>query len=192
MTGSEVPTAPGTAEERVRAEAMEVAKRVGEGTDGIRVPTELVEEPTEPRKALEPEKALWLRVREMSVAEKVKLALRGNKDARLILIRDTNKMIRRCVLQNPRIGDSEVVAIAGNRSSDDDSLRFIAEKREWAQNYEVRRALAVNPKTPLMLAMRFVGLLLERDLRQVSRSKNVPETIAAQARRLLHARHERK
>ena len=167
-------------------EVADIARAVEAGEDQIAVPAELLQEPPPPARSL------YARIVTMTVAEKVKLALRGNQDARAILIRDTNKLIRRCVLHNPRLTDAEVVAIAGNRSSDDDSLRFIAEKREWVANAEVRRALAVNPKTPIPLALRFVGLLPDRELRLVARSKNVPEAVAAQARRLLAARQERK
>src|SRR5262245_60799760 len=105
------------------------------GEDEIAVPGELLQEPSPPARSL------YAQIVTMGVAEKVKLALRGNQDARLILIRDSNKLIRRCVLQNPRLTDGEVAAVAGNRSSDDESLRFIADNREWSRNYEVRKAL---------------------------------------------------
>ena len=84
-------------------------------------------------------------------------ALRGNKDARTILMRDPNRLIRRFVLQNPRIGDGEVIAVARNRSADEELLRMINEKREWVRNYQVRHALATNPKTPLQIALRHVA-----------------------------------
>src|SRR5205823_10709609 len=83
--------------EAARAEAMAVAEQVHAGTDTIVVPTELVDESGEPKPAPEAEKALWMRIRSMSVAEKVKLALRGNKDARGLLLRDTNRIIPRLV-----------------------------------------------------------------------------------------------
>jgi len=123
----------------------------------------------------------------MTIAEKIKLALRGNKDARSILIRDTNKLIRRLVLLNPRMSDGEVVAVARNRSADEELLRLITEKREWIRNYQVRLALATNPKTPLVLALKQLGSLGERDLRQIAKSRNVSQTVAAQARRLIMA-----
>jgi len=164
----------------------EIARTVEAGEDTIAVPPELLVEPPPPARSL------YAQIVTMTVAQKVKLALRGNQDARLILIRDTNKLIRRCVLHNPRLTDAEVVAIAANRSSDDESLRYIAGKREWARNYEVRRALALNPKTPLILALRFVATLVERELRMIARSKNVPEAVAAQARRLLQQRQQSK
>src|SRR4030095_1394052 len=101
--------------------------------------------------------------------------------------RDPIRLIRRCVLQNPRISDGEVISIARNRSADEELLRMINEKREWVRNYQVRHALSTNPKTPLPVAIRHVSSLSERDLRFIAKSKNVPQTIAVQARRVLFA-----
>jgi hypothetical protein len=53
------------------------------------------------------------------------------------------------------------------------------------RNYRVRHALATNPKTPLAVALRHVSSLGERDLRLIAKSKNVPQTVAVQARRIL-------
>src|SRR5262249_59349706 len=116
---------------------------------------------------------------------KIKLALRGNQDARLILVRDTNKLIRRFVLMNPRIGENEVLAIVRNKNVDDELLRMITDRRDWMRLYQVRLGLATNPKTALPVAVRLVGTLDDRDLRQVGKSKNVPQVVAAHARRLL-------
>jgi len=165
------------------AEAAELARRIEAGEDGIAVPAELVEEPEE-RKAPPPEN-LYAQILRMPMAGKIKLALRGNRDARLILIRNTNKLLRRFVLLNPRIGEDEVIAVTRNKSADDELLRMIAERREWMRNYQVRLGLATNPKARLPVALRQVGTLDERDLRMIAKSKNVPAAISAQARRLL-------
>jgi len=52
---------------------------------------------------------------------------------------------------------------------------------------EIARALATNPKTPLAVALRQLPTLGERDLRMLAKSRNVPQTVVAQARRLLLA-----
>ena len=165
------------------AEATELAARIEIGEDGIAVPAELVEEPEE-RKAAPPEN-LYAQILRMPMAGKIKLALRGNRDARLILIRNTNKLLRRFVLLNPRIGEDEVIAVTRNKSADDELLRMIAERREWMRNYQVRLGLATNPKARLPVALRQVATLDERDLRLIAKSKNVPAAVSAQARRLL-------
>src|SRR5688500_15667389 len=76
-----------------------IAEAVTAGTDGIVVPPALLEDPPA-GKGVEP--TLLVQLQTMTVSEKIKLSLRGNRDARMLLIRDANKMIRRFVLQNPR------------------------------------------------------------------------------------------
>jgi hypothetical protein len=165
---------------------LSVAAEVEAGTDAIEVPVELMTEYDGPAHA--PAQSLYAQVLGMGVSEKIKLALRGNRDARMILIRDGARLIRRFVLQNPRISDGEVIAICRNRSADDELLRRIADSREWMRNYQVRLALASNSKTPLAVAMKQVSSLQQRDLEQLAKSKNVSQTVAAQARRLLQAK----
>ncbi len=174
------------AEEQEGEEAVaELVRSIEAGSDTINVPAELIDEPAEA--APPPPRSLYGRILTMSIAEKLKLALRGNKDARAILIRDSSKLIRRFVMQNPRLSDAEVIAIARNRSSDDELLRVIIERREWMRNYQVRLALVTNPKTPLAVALRQLPTLGERDLRMLAKSRNVPQTVVAQARRLVLA-----
>jgi hypothetical protein len=163
-------------------QVAELVRSIEAGEDGIVVPKELVDEP-EQRRALP--QSLYAQLLVMPVPGKIKLALRGNHDARTILIRDTVKLIRRFVLMNPRITDGEVIILTRNKSADDELLRMVTERREWMRNYQIRLGLATNPKTPLPVAMRQVATLDERDMRQIAKSKNVPGAIAAQARRIL-------
>jgi hypothetical protein len=172
------------------AQAEALVKAVQAGEDTVAVPSELTEEEAPGAPADAAKQSLYAQILLMSMGERIKLALRGNKDARTILLRDTNKLIRRFVLLNARITDGEVIAIARTRNSDDDMLRLITGRREWMRNYEVRLALTTNPKTPLPVALRQVATLTERDLRTLAKSKNVPEAVAAHARRLLFARRE--
>ena len=181
------PEKPGELSE---ADAESLARAVQAGEDTVAVPAELTEEAAEEQPAEAREQTLYTRILAMPMGERIKLALRGNKDARTILLRDTNKLVRRFVLLNVRITDGEVIAVARNRNVDEEMLRIITQRREWMRNYQVRLAIATNPKTPLPLALRQVAGLAERDLRQLAKSKNVPEAVAAHARRLLFARRE--
>ncbi|MBI3769921.1 MAG: hypothetical protein HY271_15720 [Deltaproteobacteria bacterium] len=159
----------------------DIAAEVVAGTDAITVPEELLEEsPVAAANA-----TLQQLIQVMGVSEKIKLALRGNREARGQLIRDPNRLIRRFVLQNPRVTDDEIIVIAKNRTADDELLRMISDSRDWTKNYQVRLALVTNPKTPLPLALRFLASLHERDIRALAKSKNVSGTIATQAKRLV-------
>ena len=164
---------------------VEIAASVAAGTDTIAVPGVLVEDPP-PGAAVE--RSFLQQVQEMTVAERIKLALRGNREVRMILIRDPKRMIRRFVLQNPRIGDEEIIALAKNRSADDELLRLIGDSREWTKNYQVRISLVSNPKTPLTLSMRHLHSLNDRDMRALAKSKNVSATVANAAKRIINSK----
>jgi hypothetical protein len=166
-----------------------LVRAIEEGRDGIELPAELVEAEGE---ATESAESLYARIRQMTVSERIKLALRGNKDARTLLLRDANRLVQRFVLQNPRISDEEIIGLAKNRNAPDELLRIVGERREWTKNYQVRLALVSNPKTPLVYALRFLSGLGEREIRQLAKSKNVSEVVAGQARRLLLQRTERR
>lgn len=164
-----------------------VAAAVVAGTDTIAIPDPLVTETgAEPSPAA---RSLYAEIVTMGVAQKIKLALRGNKDARQILLRENNRLIRRLVLQNPRITDGEILQITHNRTADDELLRIIGERREWIRNYQVRLGLATNPKTPTMIAMKQLSFLGDRDIRALAKSRNVPQAVAIQARRIVASRN---
>ncbi|MFP8874897.1 MAG: hypothetical protein VCB42_10355 [Myxococcota bacterium] len=127
----------------------------------------------------------------MTVLQKIKLARYGGSDARALLVRDRNKVVASAVILSPKIRETEVLAIAKSRSVSDEILRLISNHREWTKAYGIKHALATNPKTPLIHAMRFLNLLQPRDLRSLVNSRNVPAAISAQARRLLYRGGER-
>ena len=162
-----------------------IAESVERGDDPYVVPEEMLHEPEEGKPV---NKSLYGQILTMTVGERIKLALKGNRDARLILIRDPNRLIQRFVLQNPRISDEEVIGIARNRNLDTDLLRIIGDHKGWGRNYQVKLALVTNPKTPLATALHFVGSLMERDIRLLAKSKNVSATVVSQARRILMQR----
>jgi hypothetical protein len=171
-------------------EVAEIVRAVQAGEDDIAVPGEMLVEPEAP--APPPPRSLFAQIVGMTIGQKIKLALRGNHDARTILIRDTNKLIRRFVLLNPRISDNEIIAIAKNKSADDELIRMVTERREWMRNYQVRLGLATNPKTALPVALRQIPTLDERDVRNIAKSKNVPQAVAAHARRLIFTKQAAK
>jgi hypothetical protein len=128
--------------------------------------------------------SLFQGIQNMSVSEKLDLAHKGNKEARTILIRDSNRIIQMAVIQSPKITEGEVLAIANNRQIDDEVLKHIAMSREWLKNYQIRVALANNPKTPLADALKQVNYLRQRELEHLAKSRSVPRAmiIAAEQR----------
>lgn len=130
------------------------------------------------------------RLRNMTAAEKVAFATRGNKTVRTLLMRDTNRLVALAAVSSPAITEPEIVAAANNKAVHQDVVGHIVrdKKNNWTKNYQVKVALVNNPKTPLSQAMKFVPTLRPKDLKAVSKSKNVPAGIRNLANNLTKAR----
>jgi hypothetical protein len=165
------------AKSKVLAEELVVA---AERTMAQRAPATPQQEKEEKRA-----KSRYQEIQDLPVPEKVKLAMSGDKEARSILIKDSNKQIQEAVLDSPRITEPEIVAIANSRSVGEELLRKIAGNRDWMKNYQVRIGLANNPKTPLTIGLRIIGTLMISDLKRLSKSKGVSSVLSAAANRFL-------
>jgi hypothetical protein len=146
--------------------------------------------------AVEPDpvrrQTLIQRLAKMTVAQRVQFAMKGGSDARRTLIRDTNKVVQRAVLQSPRLTDQEVEAFASMSSLTDEILRLIASNRNFRKNYTVVRNLINNPKSPLDVTLHMLPMLNAIDLKRLTTNKNVPETLRTTAGKLQRTRAELK
>jgi hypothetical protein len=121
----------------------------------------------------------------LNISQKVALALKGNKEVRTLLVRDSNRVVAGAAIRSPRITEEEVSKAASNRSVSDEVIRVIAQSKDLCRSYSVKLALVGNPKTPIPVAMRFLSLLRESDIKGIAKSKNVSSAVAAQAKRLM-------
>jgi hypothetical protein len=126
----------------------------------------------------------------MNVAERVKFAVRGGADARRTLIRDSNKVVQRAVLQSPKLTDQEVESFAAMATLTDEILRIIAGNRKFRKNYNVIRNLLNNPKTPLDVSLHLLPAVNAIDLKKLGANKNIPETLRTTAGKLQRTRAE--
>lgn len=128
----------------------------------------------------------------MTVSQRVQFAIKGGSEARRTLIRDSNKVVQRAVLQSPRLTDQEVEAFAAMANLTDEILRLIANNRVFRKNYVVVRNLMNNPKTPLDVTLHMLPMLNGIDLKKLGMNKNVPETLRSTAAKLIRTRMEQK
>ena len=128
------------------------------------------------------------RIIKMGIKDRVKLAMKGDREARNILIRDPNRLVSAAVVNNPRISEQEVENIAMMRSIPEDILRLIASNRQWARSYRVMHSLAKNPRTPIANVLTILSRLQLKDLVHLSKNRNVSDAVRRQALRLHGAR----
>jgi hypothetical protein len=136
--------------------------------------------------------SLLQRIGRMRVGERIKLAVRGNREERMVLIRDRSKLVSLAVLESPKVNDSEMESFAAMKNIQEAVLRVIATKRNYIKNYGVLRTLVNNPKTPLDVALPLLAHLLLKDQRAVAVNKNVNETLRKMALRMWRVKSERK
>jgi hypothetical protein len=155
---------------------------------------EAIEETVAPAAAAQPDaplrQTIIQRLAKLTVSQRVQFAIKGGAEARRTLIRDSNKVVQRAVLQSPRITMQEVEAFASMSSLSDEILRIIATKRAFRKNYAITRNLLNNSKTPLDVSLGMLPLLNPMDLKKLTTNKNVPETLRTMATKLQRQRQE--
>lgn len=120
----------------------------------------------------------------MNVVQRLTVALKGGREERMFLIRDPNKLVQRCVLQSPRLTDTEVENFSAQTNLSQEVLRTISMNRLFMKNYVVAKNLVFNPKTPLDISLNLMKRLNATDLAKLTTNKNVPETLRSSAQKL--------
>ncbi len=136
-------------------------------------------------------RSTYKRILKLSPGQKAMLAMKGGRDARLILIRDTNKVVALSVLKNPRISEMDIEEISRMRNVTEEVLRTIGANREWSKRYSVTLQLVRNPKTPQSISVNFISRLAVKDLKDLSRDKNIPELVRRIAKRTYDQRSQK-
>lgn len=132
-----------------------------------------------------PVQNIFQQVQQMGVSEKIQLALKGNKEARSLLIKDSNKQVILAVMSSPRLTEQEVEMIALSKNVSEEILRIVGNNRSWIKNYMIVSALVNNPKTPIGLSLGFLKNLKPKELGVVAKNKNIPEVIRSSAHKML-------
>lgn len=149
--------------------------------------------PEEEQKEFEERKerseTLLRKIQKLNVGERVQLAMKGGKEIRSILLKDSSKEVVKKVLENPKITESEIDLLTKSRTVTEEALRFVSKKKEWMKNYSIMSGLVTNPKTPAGIAMTFVKFLNKKDLTMIEKNKNVSNAVRAAAKKLIKAKN---
>lgn len=146
--------------------------------------------PTEAGQKDEQRETLLQRIGRMTAAEKIALALKGNQEERLVLIRDSNKIVARAVLQSPKITDAEIESFASMKNVTEEVLRLISMNRAFMKRYSVVHNLINNPRSPIDVALPLLNRLNERDMKMLMTNKNVAEVLRSMATKIIKAKAE--
>jgi hypothetical protein len=135
--------------------------------------------------------SLYKRVLGMTISQKIQLAFKGNKEARGLLVKDANKLVCGSVIKSPKVSETEIIAFANSRNLSAEVFRLIASNSNFTKLYQVRAALAQNPRVPAEVALRCLNTLNESDVQSISKSRNVSSAVQTAARRMVNAKLEK-
>jgi hypothetical protein len=133
---------------------------------------------------------LYKKISEMTISQKIRCAMLGTANERLLLIRDTNRLVAQAAIKSPSIQENEVVRISASRNVSEDVLRIISLDREWTRSHQIKLNLVANPRTPFAFAAKLVPHLREHELKALARSKNVTGAVSTAARQQLSRRNK--
>lgn len=127
----------------------------------------------------------------MTVPQRLKMAMKGSREQRAVLVRDNNRMIAAAVLSSPKLSETEVEAFARMSNVSEDVLRTISMNRSWMRKLAVAQALVKNPKTPAAISLNLLPRMNQRDVKSLSIDRNVPEALRLNARKMMQKQQER-
>ena len=163
------------------ASDIENATRVARGTIGLGsgAIAIAVEDPTAPPPRRE------LALGSSSGIDRIQLALRGDRDQRMEILRGRNRTLHAYVLRNPALSVDEIATIARMTTVSPEVLVQIAERREWGHRPEIAASLIRNPTMPVPVAIKLLDHVADHELRNLAKDARTRDPIQKAARRKL-------
>ena len=137
----------------------------------------------------EPERLSTIqKLAKLKVGERVQVAIKCSKDERSILILDGARVVSSAVLASPKVSEAEVENFASLKNVSENVLREIGRNRRFMKDYTVVKNLCNNPRTPIDLSLTLIKNLQISDLKSLSQSKNIPDTLRKSSMKLYKIR----
>ncbi|HET7501424.1 MAG TPA: hypothetical protein VFK02_10490 [Kofleriaceae bacterium] len=137
--------------------------------------------PDQVAKALSPERPLRPTGRPLTLGERKSLARTHDREQILLMLRDPHPAVVAILLDNPHITEADVVRISTARPAVPASLAAVAAHPRWSVRHGVKRALVLNPSTPLADAIRIATTLRAQELRELAADHSLPEPLRVHA-----------
>lgn len=121
--------------------------------------------------------------RPLTLGERKSIARRNDRDLIARVLRDPHPDVIEILLGNPAVTETDVVRLCARRPVSPEVIRAVFRNTRWIARYEVRRAIVLNPYSPLGLAMQLSRLLTRQDARRVAESGELHNDLRAACRR---------
>jgi len=134
------------------------------------------------------ETLLKKQIEEMALGEKVALARIAGNGIIPALCADLHPDVIAALLINPRLTESEVVAVCAEERASSATLSVVGASPRWKARPAVRLALLRNAATPAKIALEFLDKLSGADLREIISLPSTSRLVRATARQILKSR----
>lgn len=123
--------------------------------------------------------------RTLSLGERKSLARRNDREMLARVLRDPHPAVIRIVLGNPGLIESDIVRLCARRPVSTEVLREVFRSPRWIVRYQVKLTLALNPYSPLDIALQLTPHLNAQDLRRVALAEDLSPDLREACRRLM-------
>src|SRR5262249_48907305 len=97
---------------------------------------------------------------------------------------DPHPAVVAILLDNPHVTEGDIMKVAAMRPAAPEALAKVAAHPKWSVRHAVKRALVLNPATPLADAIRLATTLRAAELAGLAGDPALPEPLRAHAAQL--------
>lgn len=119
--------------------------------------------------------------RPLTLGERKALARTHDRAQLLLLLRDPHPAVVTILLDNPHVTEADIVRIASARPAVPAALTTLAAHSRWSVRHLIKRALVLNPSTPLADAIRIATTLRPQELRELAADASLRAPLRAHA-----------
>ena len=131
------------------------------------------------------EKYLARRLGKLTVGERITVAHRATPSVIEQLREETNLLVVRALLENPRLREVVLLPVVSDTSTSPEILDLIARHHRWGQRYAIRVALCRNPLAPFRVIFELLPALRRRDVATIADLESHSSIVRHRAREVL-------
>jgi len=133
----------------------------------------------------EMEKKLVEELETMSEDKQMAIVEVGRHRIKQLMVRSPIASVAIAVVKHPDITPDDIYKIAQDRAAHTEAIKAICTNRDYIRVYNIKLKLALNPKTPVPMAMAFVRSLRLSDLKNIAKNNSVSKILQNTAKDIM-------
>lgn len=109
----------------------------------------------------------------------------GRHRIKQIMVKSSSSAVALAVVKHPEITLDDIFKIAQDRTANAEAIKYICNHRDYSRVYNIKLKLALNPKTPVPMAMAFVRSLRLSDLKNIAKNNSISKILQNTAKGIM-------